>query len=1593
MGGRVVALLIALSVVQAAAQVAPPPPVLTIDGLPYVEATLRISGMPSDASIRRRTYQWYSLTSDVEALSADSAIAIGGATSPTYQLRVPDEGRYIRVQVVITRDSGIQTLVSEPTKVIGSVAGIDPPPLVGDPWLGGTIRYDFGALPLSHPFRQTEVVATGLAWSRFWVNNDADKTTGNEVAPSPVELARLPIGHNGFTLTYRLLHGSGDQNPPRPITLRTGKFLNIFVLEDGPAPWFQSNITFPDVVIGETDLCGRSPQIRNAILAAINANLMSSEEPVTCISATVLQMAAIETLVLEYSSGVPLRRIEVSDLGGSDESDIPNLLPRLSSLTISGHGLESLPSGIFTRLVELTSLDLSDNNLSEIPADTFASLSRLEVLLLSDNKLTSLAAGAFNGLSALLTLRLNDNELTSIPIDTFNGLGNLQTLDLRANSSLISLVNDSFRGLGELQVLTINGHKLTTIEGDTFAGLRKLNTLSLEGGALTSIQANAFRGLGELTSLGLSGNPTLASIESNAFTGLRQMRSLTLTGTALTSIPGRAFEGMDALEELSLVANDSLASIESNAFAGLGALTSLGLSGNPALASIESNAFTGLSKLPSLTLTNTKLTSIPTMAFEGMDALTTLDLSSNSRLTSIASNAFAAADSLTGLAQLTSLDLSGHALERLRADTFAGLGALTTLTLPRARASTTRTLELIEANAFRGLDSLQTLDLSGHDLREIQIYAFSGLDQLLTLNLSDNPLSDGPSSPRVMSFLGLTGLTSIDVSNSSVGEIGFVEHLFRDLPSLVTLTANSANLFTIPNLEGLGNLRTVNFRSNPLTVLNTHLSALSEDLPDLQTLDLSGSSGFNVADPYAVFADLNVSESVANGVRIATISPSFPRFVPSSVFANASIQISLAQGSQGDVSYSVGGAERSTVAVGETLIVTQRGAAPALLNASLSGAASANGLTAGVASSFKLFEENLPATGQVAITGNVYLGNALGIRVTDLADPDGFPSVGSAITGYQWHRGATADFTPNRLTTIAGATSEGYTTGAPLQVGEYLRVVITVRDARAGSSTDLTSPSVRLAQTNLCSRSQVVSSAIQRVLLATNVSDPCINATAEHLAGIRSLLVEPTIASDLMALRSGDFAGLTGLTSLSIVNSSLSPLPNSIFAEQRDLTSLTLTNNNLSSFDFNVLAPLVNLVHLDLSGNATTSFAVPFELIGLNEALVEGARKATVQLQLPRYVPASVRLAMANVNLSSGVANLARDGTVVSQLPLQLSIDSPIVVTQLGSGVVMLSASALTPAPVANGITVADAVDLTLFERNVLPSGALTINGTPQTNQLLTADASGISDSDGLGAFSYAWHRGDESGFDPSDDSLIPVNSGPTYRLEQADAGRYIKVVLSYTDRRGTPETLTSTATGEIAPDGNTLVTGVPVITGLLANVASVGRTLGVQTSGIADVDGLGAFSYQWHRGGASDFTPSALTAVSGATGLTYLLTDADLSSYIVVEVSFTDGRGTGESVRSQPPLQITARMANELPQGAITITGDPRVGRELSFENTITDANGLGTFSYQWHRGATSDFTPSALTAIAGATGLTYLLVEADEDSYIAVEATFTRR
>ena len=176
------------------------------------------------------------------------------------------------------------------------------------------------------------------------------------------------------------------------------------------------------------------------------------------------------------------------------------------------------------------------------------------------------------------------------------------------------------------------------------------------------------------------------------------------------------------------------------------------------------------------------------------------------------------------------------------------------------------------------------------------------------------------------------------------------------------------------------------------------------------------------------------------------------------------------------------------------------------------------------------------------------------------------------------------------------------------------------------------------------------------------------------------------------------------------------------------------------------------------------------------------------------------------------------------------------------------------------------------------PQNAPTITGTARVGETLTASTTGIADTDGLTnvTFTYQWL---------ADDTDITDATGATYTPAAADAGKAIKVRVSFTDDAGNAETLTSAATAAVTA-ANSPATGAPTITG----TAQVGETLTASTTGITDSDGLtnATFTYQWIKLD-SNLNDSD---ISGATSSTYTLVAGDADTGIKVRVSFTDDAG-----------------------------------------------------------------------------------------------------
>ena len=264
------------------------------------------------------------------------------------------------------------------------------------------------------------------------------------------------------------------------------------------------------------------------------------------------------------------------------------------------------------------------------------------------------------------------------------------------------------------------------------------------------------------------------------------------------------------------------------------------------------------------------------------------------------------------------------------------------------------------------------------------------------------------------------------------------------------------------------------------------------------------------------------------------------------------------------------------------------------------------------------------------------------------------------------------------------------------------------------------------------------------------------------------------------------------------------------------------------------------------------------------------------------------------------------------------------------------------------------------------PTGQPTVGGTPQVGETLTADTAGITDADGLTnvSYEYQWLA---SGTD------IDGATGSSYVLTSSEQGQTIQVRVTFTDDADNDESLTSTATETVLARPNRAAAGLPTISG----TPQVDETLTADTSAISDEDGLTnvSWSYQWTAGG---------TDIEGATSSTYTLVFADQGKTIKVKVSFTDDRGSKESLTSVATVAVAAAPNREA-TGAPSIGGTPQVDQTLTADTSpIADEDGLENVSYryQWTAGGTD---------IDGATGASHTLTADEEGLAIQVRVTFS--
>ena len=450
---------------------------------------------------------------------------------------------------------------------------------------------------------------------------------------------------------------------------------------------------------------------------------------------------------------------------------------------------------------------------------------------------------------------------------------------------------------------------------------------------------------------------------------------------------------------------------------------------------------------------------------------------------------------------------------------------------------------------------------------------------------------------------------------------------------------------------------------------------------------------------------------------------------------------------------------------------------------------------------------NNDATGEPAITGTVRAEQVLTATTGTIADDDGLPS---SFT-YQWLR-VDADGTDEE--DISGENSSTYTLDAA-DVGKKVKVKVSFTDELSGEETRTSaaypsSGTVTVAGPNTAptaANNTVTTGEDRPYAFMAGDFGFADTDTGDTLASVK--IVTPpalgTLALDGTAVSADDVvtkAQIDGdmLTFTPVLNAHGDPYTTFTF-KVNDGTVDSASAYTMTIYVTDAPAPVCAAPSFGdrreiWSGTVTvgTYTFLASTLYGYSSTAPAGALDdQTFTIGSNDYTIARARVALGGSN-SGQLAFELLDGqrlTTVEVEALRLHVCDTVVYNF--SGATTLNASYWSTTLDWSPPVVTRTLYLSL-PANHPATGEPAITGTAQAGQELTADASPIMDTDGLTGvdFTYQWLRVDADGMsNPAD---ITDATAATYSLTAADAGKKIKVKVSFTDELSGKEERTSAA-------------------------------------------------------------------------------------------------------------------------------------------------------------------------------------------------------
>ena len=276
-----------------------------------------------------------------------------------------------------------------------------------------------------------------------------------------------------------------------------------------------------------------------------------------------------------------------------------------------------------------------------------------------------------------------------------------------------------------------------------------------------------------------------------------------------------------------------------------------------------------------------------------------------------------------------------------------------------------------------------------------------------------------------------------------------------------------------------------------------------------------------------------------------------------------------------------------------------------------------------------------------------------------------------------------------------------------------------------------------------------------------------------------------------------------------------------------------------------------------------------------------------------------------------------------------------------------------------------DVIRLALKAANQPAGGTPVIKGAPRVDDVLTADASGITDGNGIPedvVFSYQW-------FDGATLQDIPGATGATLPLDSSHLGLTIGVRVGFTDAEGYEESVPSDATAPVAERAHKFWTATLTATRLSGSVVPIVGYPAPSFPGSSLTDATVTYGPNTYSVEVVQLTGSDETALF--VRFSQAPTEGEIDTWIldVDGREFLPSRSTtpadsdpdrtllwensGLSWSDGEVISLALKVLNQPAQGRPSISGTRKFGETLTAGTSgITDPNGIpadAVFTYQW--------------------------------------------